>query len=264
MVETYTGVGFSRSDLSEPLAWHRLEPPLDLLQTMTAATTRLNYLYFLEGRDSEVRNLVESLGRLDPARQRRFAEWVAGAAAAQSALGSDAQCYLEVVQSFGHDLPATTMDKLVLFVQKVNQLNSASGTALAVSDNAWFPRMSSARVGQVATLGEAIRWACHPDPATAAWETLYAAHLTLSAGRLMGGTEAVADLERATGAFLNDPSMGREYFLAHFHEPVSAETVRTLLARERAEYQVELAEYLEWWGDGFGEYTGPIEPFELP
>lgn len=190
---------------------------------------------FLEGRDAE----VSAIGALEPNRQRRLAEWVAAIVFAQAAMRPRGDRYAEVIAGFGGDAPSTVPTGLIVHMQKVERACHAASTALAIGDDAWFPDLAFRRLGQVHSMGVTLRYACHSDPATAAWESIHNAHASLSATPRLGGGDASGALERAVAAFLNDPGMDQRTFAALFPAPADPGALDAIISRERRQYEAE-------------------------
>ena len=148
-------------------------------------------------------------------------------------------------------------------MQKVERVWHDGETAFAMSDNAWFPDLSWRWIGQVHLMGVALRYACHRDAATAAWETIYNAQRSLGATPRLGGGDAATALDRAVRAFLDNPALNHEAFVAMFPAPVTPDARDELLDRERQHYDQLRREWNEVWGDRGSGY-GPIEPLALP
>ncbi len=262
MVEKYTGTTFFAEDLAGLDEWYLLEPPLDVLPTVTEESASLVYCT-QHGGDPNIAKVLAGIGTLDAARQRHLAHWVAEIAFDQAALGEEGARYASVVASLDGDAVSPVPPSLIVYMQKVERAWSAGHTELAVSDTRWFPDRSLRWLGQVHLMGVALRYAMHPDPATAVWECVYNASRSLGFPSDRATTGAGRMLYPAVLRYIEDPDMSKSTFLGLFPLPPRPEDRRAELDEERAVYVRERGEWDEVWG-GMGEDTGPIEPFGLP
>lgn len=262
MVATYTDVDFTAQDLTPPYTWRELEPPLDVLPATTIETTSMQYGLHWSS-DPTISRVLHGIASLDPVRQRRLAEWVAAAAVSHGGLGDIADRFAPLVQGFGNASPPPVPAGLIVYLQKVEKLATKASMELATSDPRWFPYASMRWVGHVVRTGRAVRYACHADPATAAWESVHAAAMSFRVTETLRGAVVDSSLYPAALAFIEDPGMTWEAFTALLPSPSDPDELRAILAAEHHEFLREKQEYAEDWGD-LGTYMGPIEPFRLP
>lgn len=258
MVATYTGVSFTEADLAGRLDWHELDPPLDLLPVVTVETTDLAF-WARYDETQLLGSVIAAIGAATADTQRQLAERVAAAALAQ--VDSNHPQYAPVVAQLGRHHAAIEPPELLWYLHKLERIvNKASYTLAAhIGD---FPYRSMYRVNQLWRLGRALRYACHPDPLTAALQSSYEAWMSMRLVEQLGGTDLSQELSETVLAFLRHPTMTQEDFNALMTAPVDPQVTASLLAEEWAAYNHERAWHEETYGN-----RHPFEqtsPFELP
>ena len=185
MVEAFTGVGFGPDALTSGRTV-LLTPPQAELETDSAEYSALSYS------DDRLHQIIVTL---EPATQRALAELVTEAAVAAAGVADEPEIMASIGQFGGADVGRPSRGLAPLTADWTRTLSALEDRDMR--DEA-SDRLDSRYAAQKHWAGDAVRYAFHPDPLTAATRCVRAALLVFSCSR----TERVAQfVEDASGRY---------------------------------------------------------------